>query len=55
MLGGPCEVAVFETQSTELGVATSCAHTVDTLCAQLGVGGLATELELSLFAVVLLL
>ena len=48
----PCKVTAFETESAELGVPAADTDGVDTLRAELGVGGLATELELSLLAVV---
>ena len=44
-LGAPGEVAGFETQSTELAVAAAGADKMDTLCANAGIGGLATLLE----------
>ncbi len=52
MLGAPGEVAALKTESTELDVSTTYTDGVDALCAKLGVGGLATELEFSFFAVV---
>ena len=52
MLRAPCKVTAFETESAELGVPAADTDGVDTLRAELGVGGLATELELSLLAVV---
>lgn len=52
MLRGPRKVARFETQGTELLVATAGTDSVDALGSKLGKSGLATELELSLFAVV---
>ena len=52
MLRAPGKVARVETESTVLGVTTTGAHGVDTLRTELGVGGLATELELPLLAVV---
>lgn len=52
VLRSPCIVSGIETESTELGVTTTDTNAVDTLGAELGGGGLATELELSLLAVV---
>jgi hypothetical protein len=52
MLGAPGKVTALKTESTELDVSTADTDAVDALCAELGVGGLATELELSFFAVV---
>lgn len=52
MLRRPRKVARLETQGTELLVATAGADSVDALGSKLGKSGLATELELSLFAVV---
>ena len=52
MLRSPGKVARIQTQRPELGVSTPCAHGVDTLRAELSGGGLATELEFSLLAVV---
>ena len=51
MLAAPCKVARVETECAVLEVATAHAHSVDALRAQLGHGGLAAELELSLLAV----
>lgn len=51
VLGGPSEVTSLETESPELSVSSTYANGVDTLGAKLGVGGLATELEFSLLAV----
>ena len=51
MFAAPCEVARVETEGTVLEVTAAHAHSVDALRAQLGHGGLAAELELSLFAV----
>ena len=52
MLRAPGEVARLEAERAELGVPAARAHSVDTLRAELGVGGLAAELELALLAVV---
>ena len=52
VLRAPGEVARVETEGTVFGVTTTGAHGVDTLRTELGVGGLATELELPLLAVV---
>ena len=52
MLGGPGEVASVETESPILEVTATNAHGVDTLRTKFRVGGLTTELELSLLAVV---
>lgn len=52
MLGGPGKVARVETESAILEVTATNAHGVNTLWAKPGVGGLTTELELSLLAVV---
>ena len=52
MLAAPCKVARIETEGAVLGVTTTGAHGVDTLRTELGVCGLATELELPLLAVV---
>jgi len=48
--GAPREVAGFEAHGAELDVATANAYLVNALGAQLRVGGLATQLELSLLA-----
>ena len=52
MLRTPGEVAAVETESTGLDVATAHTHVVNALRADTGVGGLTTELELPLLAVV---
>jgi hypothetical protein len=44
-LGTPGKVTGFETESTTLKVATTNTDQVNTLGTQLGVGGLATQLE----------
>lgn len=49
-LGTPREVASVQTKSTELLVAASNTHGVDTLAADLSVGRLAAHLELPLLA-----
>ena len=51
-LRSPGKVARVETEGAVLGVTTTGAHGVDTLRTELGVCGLATELELPLLAVV---
>jgi len=51
-LRAPCEVAGIETESTVLEVTTTSTDGVDALCTKLCAGGLATELELALLAVV---
>ena len=50
-LGTPREVTGIQTHGTELAVTTTGTDLVDTLSTELGVGGLATQLELSLLAV----
>ena len=52
MLRGPRKIATVETQSTELYISTTNAYAVDSLCAELGIGRLAAELEFSFLAVV---
>ena len=52
MLASPSKVARVETEGTVLEVAPTNTDGVDPLGAELGVGGLTTELELSLLAVV---
>lgn len=52
MLGGPGKIARVETESAILEITATNTHGVDTLWTELGVGGLTTELELSLLAVV---
>lgn len=52
VLAAPGEVARVETESTVLEVTTADPNGVNALGAELGVGGLPTELELSLLAVV---
>ena len=52
VLRAPGEVARVETEGTVLEVAATNTDGVDPLGAELGVGGLTTELELSLLAVV---
>jgi len=52
VLRAPCEVAALETESALLDVPTTDTDGVDALGADTGVGSLATELELSLLAVV---
>jgi hypothetical protein len=52
MLGRPCEVPRLQTESSILNIATTSADTVDTFRSEPCIGGLATEFELSLFAVV---
>ena len=52
VFASPSKVARVETEGTVFGVTTTGAHGVDTLRTELGVGGLATELELPLLAVV---
>lgn len=52
VLGGPSKVARLQTQSAVLEVAAASADGVDPLGSELGHGGLTTELELSLLAVV---
>jgi hypothetical protein len=48
----PRKIATFEAESTVLEVTTPHTDGVNALCSEFRVGGLATELELSLFAVV---
>jgi hypothetical protein len=50
-LAAPGEGTRVETEGTVLGVATASTHSVDALLTELGVGGLATELELSLLTI----
>lgn len=50
-LATPREGAGLKAHGALLDVATAAANSVDALGAQLGVGGLATQLELALFAV----
>ena len=52
MLAAPSKVTRVETKGTVLEVATADTDGVDALGAELGVGGLTTELEFSLLAVV---
>lgn len=52
VLAGPGEVTSLQTKGTELQVSSTDTDGVDALGAELGVGGLAAELELSLLAVV---
>lgn len=51
-LRSPGEVTGVEAESTVLEVTTTHSDGVDTLRTELGVGGLATELEFSLLAIV---
>ena len=51
-LAGPGEVTSLEAEGTELEVSSTDTDRVHTLGAELGVGGLTAELELSLLAVV---
>ena len=52
VFASPSKVARVETEGTVLEVAPTNTDGVDPLGAELGVGGLTTELELSLLAVV---
>ena len=52
MFTAPSEVARIKTESTVLEVATADTDGMDALGAELGVGGLTTELEFSLLAIV---
>jgi hypothetical protein len=52
MLRRPRKISTVETQSTELYISATNAYAVDALCAELGIGGLAAELEFSFLAVV---
>ena len=52
MLRTPGKVTTVEAKSTILQISSSYTDGVHTLGAELGVGGLTTELELSLLAVV---
>lgn len=52
VLRSPCKVTTVKTEGTVLGVTTTNAHGVDALGSKFGVGGLATELEFSLLAIV---
>ena len=52
VFASPSKVARVETEGTVLEVAPTNTDRVDPLGAELGVGGLTTELELSLLAVV---
>lgn len=52
MLRSPCKVTGIETESAIFDVTATHAHRVDALGTKLGVGGLTTEFELSLLAIV---
>lgn len=52
VLAGPGKVTSLKTERAEFEVASPDTHRVDTFGTKLGVGGLTTELELSLLAVV---
>jgi len=52
VLRAPCKVATFQAEGTILQVSSADTDSVNTLSSELGVGGLTTELELSLLAVV---
>ena len=52
VLRAPCEVSGVETESTVLEVSSTDTNGVNALRAELGVSGLAAELELALLAVV---
>lgn len=51
-LAAPSEVTRVETESTVLEVTTTDTNGVDTLGTDFGTGGLTTELELPVFAIV---
>lgn len=52
LLRGPGKVATIKTEGTVLEVSTTNTDGMDALGSELGVSGLTTELELSLFTVV---
>lgn len=52
MLAAPGKVTSVQTKGSVLGVSTAHTNGMDALCTQLSVCWLATELELSLFAIV---